>query len=154
MFPWVGGAGVSGTREQNSALQLALSCRSRSIKGMPLPPALCINVLIVRTPAGTFSGGLLEFPRIFKHSLQVLGRCPTVRGDKQGKTRQFPYEEGRETRGSLFVVGFFHGMPYSADFCVVQTRCSARQLPLACSPRFSSRGKGSAAGSGQGKRAS
>ena len=109
MFLWVGRAEVSGTREQkNSAVQLALSCRSRSIKGMPLPPAPCINMLIVRTPAGTFSAGVLGFPRcIFKYSLQVLGRCPTARGDKQGKTGQFPYKAGRKRNQRLPLRGGF-----------------------------------------------
>lgn len=97
-FPCIslrGKAEVSGTCEQNLAVQFALSCRSWSIKGMPFPPVPCINMPIVRTPAGTFSGGFWGFC-IFKHSLKEPGRCPTMRGDKRGKTEQFPYEAGRK----------------------------------------------------------
>lgn len=110
MFLWVGRAGVSGTREQKkSAVQLALSCTSWSIKEMPLPPAPRIDMLIVRTPAGTFSGALWGFHVVFSNppcrclgGVQQRGGMSRARQDNV-LTRL----EGRETRGSLRVVGFF-----------------------------------------------
>lgn len=50
-----------------------------------------------------------------------------MRRDEQGKTGQCPYEVGRKRNQRLPPRGgvFFHDMPDSADFCVVQTRCSS-----------------------------
>ena len=152
----MGTAGVS--REQkNMAVRLALSCGSRSIRGLPLPPAPCVNVLRARTPAGTFSGGhsgisMLGFQTLPAGAWEVSNSAGGQAGQNRTVSLRGWKEEKPEAPSTRWLIFFFHDMLDSADFCVVRTRCSAWQLPLACSLRFSSRGKGSAAGSGQGKK--
>jgi len=106
---------------------------------------------------GPFLGGILAFPCwVFKHSLQVLGRCPTVRGDKQGKTGRFPYEVGRKRNQRLLLHGgwfFFFMTCLTVLISVLSGHVAAHGSSLWPVPSgFLPVGRGALLGAGRAKR--